>query len=59
MDRFKFHLKLYIRYSDLQDASKEAQLTEQGFEASSFMQLPKAYKVHAPEIDYKSDDRPL
>ncbi|CEI94704.1 hypothetical protein RMCBS344292_08909 [Rhizopus microsporus] len=51
MDRFKFHLRLYNKYSALQEVSKE---DEQELQSSAFMRLPRPYKVHATKVDYKS-----
>ncbi|CEG79070.1 hypothetical protein RMATCC62417_13583 [Rhizopus microsporus] len=52
MDRFKFYLHLYNKYSALQEVSEDG---EQEFQSSASMRLSRPYKVHATEVDYKSD----
>ncbi|KAG1168541.1 hypothetical protein G6F70_009078 [Rhizopus microsporus] len=48
MDRFKFHF--YNKYSALQEVSED----EQELRSSALMWLPRPYKVHTTEVDYKS-----
>ncbi|PHZ07462.1 uncharacterized protein RHIMIDRAFT_295933 [Rhizopus microsporus ATCC 52813] len=55
MKRFKFHLYLYNKYSALENLSDEEQETSGStIQMSPYMQLPKPYKTHASEVDYKN-----
>ncbi|KAI9471832.1 MAG: hypothetical protein EXX96DRAFT_337369 [Benjaminiella poitrasii] len=51
IERFKFHLDMYNRYSILQD---NLSLDKIGVHHSPFLSLPKPFKVYARDIDYGS-----